>query len=86
MYLTFDMGEKANDRYTVFPFRRSRDYNTRLMYLGFNDCPTSPNAGVSMWGEARLNPLLVGQGFGKRIPFKSLPEALQRHVIARVKG
>jgi hypothetical protein len=79
MYLTFDNGGTSADRYTVFPFRRSRDCDVRAMYLGLSDNCDSPN-GFSQWGETHA----IGAHLGKRIPFASLPEHVLAHVLRRI--
>ncbi len=77
----YDSGPKTNDRYTVvfgWPFWDKRHPNV-FPYLGFNEVPTSPNMGVSMWGELQGS----RSGLGKLIAWESLPEHLRKHVIAR---
>lgn len=77
-----DSGPKYNDRYTVFfgwPLWQP-SMGHAVPFLGFNECPTSPNMGVSQWGEGYL----PGRGgLGKQINWSELPEHLQQHVIAR---
>lgn len=80
----YDFGPKANDRYTVLFGGSLLDPTLlkvrKVHMLGFNEVPTSPNMGVSMWGEidagARVN-------CGKHIRWLDLPEHLRKHVIAR---
>lgn len=77
----YDAGPKHNDRYTVFfgwPIWQE-SMERSVPFLGFNECPTSPNTGVSMWGELER----FGGGPGKPISWADLPEHLQKHVIAR---
>lgn len=76
----YDTGPKTNDRYTVmFTWPMWDPENPRVFpYLGFNECPTSPNMGISMWGEMHGR-----YGAGKPISWNDLPEHLQRHVTAR---
>lgn len=75
----YDEGPKANDRYTVlfgWPIwepAMGRD----VPCLSFNECPTSPNMGISQWGECS------GAWGAKPIAWYDLPEHLQLHVIAR---
>lgn len=77
-----DSGPKYNDRYTVFfgwPLWQP-SMGHAVPFLGFNECPASPNMGVSQWGEGYL----PGRGgLGKQISWSELPEHLQQHVIAR---
>lgn len=54
-----DAGPTHNDRYTVvfgWPIWQPSMGRT-LPYLGFNNCPGHPAAGISMWGEG---PAAVG--------------------------
>ncbi|RQS17105.1 hypothetical protein DIE06_18160 [Burkholderia sp. Bp8998] len=85
-WLTYDSGPQDNDRYTVFPYWMSDDKDdaTRRAYLGFNISPSSPNTGVSMWGELPKGQQ-PGAYLGKLIRFVDLPDAVRNHVIARVK-
>ncbi|WP_338924330.1 hypothetical protein V0M98_32475 (plasmid) [Pseudomonas silesiensis] len=79
-----DSGEKVNDRYTVcfgWPLWEERMGRT-VPYLGFNEVPTSPNMGVSMWGECDAH----RQGLGKKIRWNDLPVEMRKHVKARVEG
>lgn len=80
-----DSGPDDNDRYTVFfgwPLWQPSMGRT-VPYLGFNATPTSPNMGVSQWGEA---PSQDRGAAGKKIRWLDLPEELRNHVIARVEG
>jgi hypothetical protein len=79
-----DSGEKVNDRYTVcfgWPLWEERMGRT-VPYLGFNEVPTSPNMGVSMFGECEAH----RQGIGKKIRWNDLPLDLRKHVKARIEG
>ena len=76
-----DAGPEVNDRYTVcfgWPLWQESMGRT-VPYLGFNENPTSPNMGVSMWGECKAH----RQGL-KKIRWLDLPENLRKHVIGRV--
>lgn len=80
-----DAGEKANDRYTVcfgWPLWEER-MGRNVPFLGFNEVPTSPNMGVSMWGEC---PAGDRQGLGKKIRWNDLPLELRKHVKGRVES
>lgn len=80
MYLTYDNGGRSADRYTVFPYRRSRDQYVRQMYLALNDSPEHPTYGFSQWGAwGTPDPRI-----GKRIPFNTLPEHVRAHVLRRI--
>lgn len=85
-WLTYDSGPQDNDRYTVFPYwmNDEADDVSRRTYLGFNMTPSSPNTGVSMWGELPKGQH-PGAYLGKLIRFAELPEALRKHAIARVR-
>lgn len=80
----YDLGPKHNDRYTVLFGGSLNDplllKDRMVLSLGFNDCPTSPNMGVSMWGEVFARDR---DGLGKKIKWLDLPEHLRNHVIAR---
>lgn len=87
MYETWDNGGASADRYTVFPFRRRKDKDLRLFYFALSTDPESAN-GVSLCGdgqEAATIRARQGRGYGRRIPFRSLPLNVQAHVIARLK-
>lgn len=85
--IVYDSGQNHNDRYTACPLggdwkslgRLGKNGEHHYMMLCFNSVPTSPNMGVSMWGEYAR-----GRHLGKIVPFESLPEELQRHVKARI--
>lgn len=78
-----DAGPEANDRYTVcfgWPLW-SESMGRTVPYLGFNEAPSSPNMGVSMWGECEAH----RQGL-KKIRWLDLPETLRKHVIGSVES
>jgi hypothetical protein len=79
-----DAGDKANDRYTVcFGWPLWEEHMGRTVpCLGFNEVPTSPNMGVSMWGECAAD----RQGLGKKIRWNDLPLDLRKHVKSRVES
>lgn len=80
-----DSGPSTNDRYTVFfgwPLWQP-SMGRSVPYLAFNDTPTSPNAGVSQWGEAQSQDR---DAAGKKIRWLDLPEELRKHVTARVES
>jgi hypothetical protein len=83
----YDHGPEANDRYTVLFGGSLLDplllVHRKVHYLGFNECPTSPNMGVSMWGEM---PVWNRDCLGKHIRWLDLPPHLRAHVIARVEN
>lgn len=79
----YDQGEKVGDRYTAlfgWPLWNEKHPHT-IQYLGFNAVPTSPNMGISMWGELKTHSDRTG--LGKLIAWVDLPEDLQRHIIVR---
>jgi hypothetical protein len=79
----YDQGEKVGDRYTAlfgWPLWDEKHPHT-IHYLGFNAVPTSPNMGISMWGELKARSDRTG--LGKLIAWADMPEDLQRHIISR---
>jgi len=85
----WDNGGKTCDRYTVFFWDNNapadKRWETYIPYLGMSDNPTHPQ-GFSQFGEIRAHERAQGayrKAWGKRIAWDSLPEHIQRHVIAR---
>lgn len=80
----YDVGPKANDRYTVLfggsLLEPALLAERKVYMLGFNECPNSPNMGVSMWGEIRA---VDRSNLGKHIRWLDLPEHLRKHVVTR---
>ena len=70
---------RYSDRYTVVLNKSWEANDGRFQCLGFNAIPTSPNAGISQFGEC-----VNGSHLGIEIAFSSLPEDLQAHVIGRL--
>ena len=50
--------------------------------LELNECPTSPNMGVSLWGECQA----WFRPSWRRIKWLDLPEEVRRHIRARVEA
>lgn len=77
----YDAGEKMLDRYTVFPWPRSRNPELKNSYLA-----TSVSGGYSGWGEVLPRHQLTRRSaLGKRIPFDKLPEETQGVIIRAIK-
>lgn len=81
----YDHGPQANDRYTVLFGGSLLDpdllEHRKVHYLGFNETPTSPNMGVSMFGEIFAYDRAC---LGKHICWLDLPKHLRDHVVQRV--
>lgn len=65
--------------------QRGRYADTFVQYLDINRCPTSPNMGVSLWGElsAYNAAQLRYRGKGRRTRWMDLPADIRAHIEAR---
>ena len=67
------------DCYTIFINEWHDRAKTRRMALTCNDCPTSPNMGISQFTSGT-----PGRHCGSKVKFESLPENVQKHIVDRL--
>lgn len=78
--VVYDNGGESLDRYTVFPYLKSKDDYERRMYIGISE----GGHGVSMWGEVSFSDLDNLDFLGTKISFNKLSKETQNHIIARL--
>ena len=78
----WDSGSIFADRYTIaFRGYRVPNYGMIYPYLASGPDPFHP-MGFGQHGESKT--FLTGRHLGKRIPFDSLPEPVQRFVLSNI--